>query len=276
MSTMRFLIAAGGARHSQQAVHTGLALAHAIDAEVVVLWVTHMGTERTAASVWRAAGIDPAEVTVPLRAKIRTGAVAPEILGELATNRYDLLILGERRPHRLLTRILGSVVDRVAGHAPCAVLVARGMAVAYERVLICDSGGATPSVVDVWLDRGLVQLAAAAATVTILHVMSQITAGPGVDDADLIAPADEMIRGGAREGQFLTHDLHALEGYPFQVRPRIRHGFVIDEIVAEADASDADLVVLGAHRAHGLQGRLVANLAKEITARVARSVLIVR
>lgn len=276
MSTMRFLIAAGGARHSQQAVHTGLALAHAIGAEAVVLWVTRTGTERTAASVWRAAGINPAEVTVPLRAKIRTGAVVPEILAELAAGRYDLLILGERRPHRLLTRILGSVVDRVAGHAPCAVLIVRGMPVAYHRVLICDSGGATPSVVDVWLNRGLTQLASTNATVTILHVMSQISAGPGVDDTDLVAPAEEIIRSGAHEGQFLMHDLHALEGYSFLVRPRIRHGFVIDEIVAEADASDADLVVLGAHRAHGLQGRLVANLAKEIAARVARSVLIVR
>ena len=276
MSTMRFLIAAGGSQHSQRAVRTGIALATAVDAEVVILWVASAGKERTAASVWHAAGVEYADVTIPLRARIRSGPVAQEILAELRAAHYDLLILGERRPHRLLTRVLGSVVDKVAGHAPCSVLVVRGPATRFARVLICDSGGPAPSVVDMWLARGLTRLATPAASITLLHVMSQISAGPGVDNADLVAEAVDIIDRGAREGQILAHDLHALTGYAFNVRPCLRHGFVVDEIVAEAQADDADLVVIGAHRSQGLQGRLIADLAKEIMARVARPVLIVR
>ena len=271
-----YLIAAGGSPHSQQAVRTGIALAGAADAEVVILWVTLEGKERTAASVWHAAGVEYADVMVPLRAKIRSGPVAHEILTELRAVPYDLLILGERRPHRLLTRVLGSVVDKVAGHAPCAVLVVRGAATRFARVLICDSGGPAPSVVDVWLARGLARLATPDASITLLHVMSQISAGPGVDNADLVAEAADVLDRGAWEGQILAHDLHALQGYAFHVRPCLRHGFVVDEIVAEARADDADLVVIGAHRGQGLQGRLMADLAKEILARVARPVLIVR
>lgn len=276
MSTMRFLIAAGGSEHSHRAVRTGIALATAVDAEVVILWVAPQAHTRTAESVWHAAGIGYNDVTIPLRTKIRSGPVAQEILTELATAHYDLLILGERRPHRLLTRVLGSVVEKVAEHAPCAVLVVRGVATRFERVLICDSGGQAPSVVDVWLARGLARLAMPQASVTLLHVMSQISAGPGVDNADLVADASALIDRGAREGQILAHDLHALNGYAFDVRPRLRHGFVVDEITAEARESDADLVVIGAHRGQGLQGRLMADLAKQIVARVARPVLIVR
>lgn len=273
---MRFLIAAGGAQHSQRAARAGIALATAVDAEVVILWVAPQGTGRTTASVWQAAGIDEGRVNIPLRAKIRTGPVAQEILAELRSTPYDLLILGERRPHRLLTRVLGSVVGRVTGHAPCAVLVARGATKHFSRVLICDSGGPEPSVVDVWLMRGLARLAQTDAAVTVLHVMSQISAGPGVDNADLVAGAADVIARGAREGRILAHDLHALDGYAFDVHARLRHGFVVDEIVAEARQCRADLIVIGAHRVQGLQGRLAADLAKEIMNRVAQPVLIVR
>lgn len=276
MDKMRFLIAAGGSQHSHRAVHAGIALATAVDAEVVILWVASQTHARTAESVWHAAGIVYTDVTIPLRAKIRSGPVAQEILAELSTAHYDLLILGERRPHRLLTRVLGSVVDKVSGHAPCAVLVVRGAVTRFTRLLICDSGGLAPSVVDVWLARGLARLAMPNASITVLHVMSQISAGPGVDNADLVAEVSDIIARGAREGKILAHDLHSLNGYAFDVRPRLRHGFVVDEIAAEARESQADLVVIGAHHSQGLQGRLMADLAKQIASRVAQPVLIVR
>jgi nucleotide-binding universal stress UspA family protein len=59
-------------------------------------------------------------------------------------------------------------------------------------------------------------------------------------------------------------------------RAVVRHGLVLDEIIAEAREGRYDLLVTGAHVTPGLNARLVDNLSVDILLAANRPVLIVR
>jgi nucleotide-binding universal stress UspA family protein len=56
----------------------------------------------------------------------------------------------------------------------------------------------------------------------------------------------------------------------------VRHGGVVEEILAESEEVDYDLVVIGAHREAGWQRVLLADIARELIKRLERPVLVVR
>lgn len=87
-------------------------------------------------------------------------------------------------------------------------------------------------------------LLAAATQVTVLHVMSQIVARPGVPGWELRADAPALMAEHTPEGELLARDVAALQQVNQRVAACIRHGLVVDEILAEA-ANEYDLLVLG-------------------------------
>jgi nucleotide-binding universal stress UspA family protein len=229
--------------------------------------------------------------------KVRVGSPAPEIIREAEEGNYDLVIVGEQRNPNLLTRFLtGSTVTRVVEHAPCPVIVAKGKTGPIKHILLCDSGAEGPldgfsgpasthpapaenAVPRSLLSRLTVQLAdlmEGEEEVTVLHVMSQISAGPGIRGTQLRAGATELMEEGAPEGDLLTQDVQALTRPGIRVLPKVLHGLVVEEILNEARAGDYDLVVIGAHRSHGWQRVLLDDLAHRIIIQLDRPVLIVR
>jgi nucleotide-binding universal stress UspA family protein len=101
-------------------------------------------------------------------------------------------------------------------------------------------------------------------------------AGPGVEGHQLRADAEELIEAQAPEGELLERDIQMLEPLSVQLRPMVRHGLVVDEILAEAQAGDYDLVVIGAHRGEGWRRILLDDLAHQIIIHLDRPVLVVR
>jgi nucleotide-binding universal stress UspA family protein len=164
---------------------------------------------------------------------------------------------------------------RVIEQAPCPVLVAKGRLGTIRRILLCDSGVECPSLLSRFTTQ-LADLLDGEEQVTVLHVMSQISAGPGVAGKQLRASAAELIDERTPEGELLVQDLRVLERPGVHLHPEVRHGLVVDEILAEARAGDYDLVVIGAHRGRAWQRLLLADLAQEIVHHLDRPVLVVR
>ncbi len=232
-------------------------------------------------------------VEVPnVRTKVRTGSAATEIICEAEEGAFDLIILGEGQKANALARPLtSSITMRVVEHAPCAVLVAKGKARPIQRILLCDSGAEGPlaELAAVSNNAGrpgrsqlarftgqLADLLQGEEEITVLHVMSQISAGPGVSGRQLRATATELIEEHAPEGEMLKQDLLVLQRPGIHSHPQVRHGLVLDEIAAEARAGDYDLVVIGAHRGARWQRILLEDLAHKIVARLDRPILVVR
>jgi nucleotide-binding universal stress UspA family protein len=215
--------------------------------------------------------LDAAELTT----RQRTGEPLREILAELKLTHYDLLVIGESHTTQgKVIHLRERIAHKLAEHSPCPVLVVREPARPARRILMCDSG-AENSV----LQRFTLQVAElldGEEEITILHVMSQIVAGLGVSDHQLRADVQELIAEETPEGRLLAQDLRQLDRRGVRPTAKVRHGLVVDEILAEARSGDYDLVVIGAHRGEGWQRFLLDDLAHKILAQMDRPVLVVR
>jgi nucleotide-binding universal stress UspA family protein len=59
-------------------------------------------------------------------------------------------------------------------------------------------------------------------------------------------------------------------------RPKVRHGLVVEEILAEAHSQDYGLIVIGAHRGEGWHRILLDDLARQIIQKVDRPICVAR
>lgn len=277
---IRVLAATGGSTHSELALRLGAELAATRGAALTALTVVKEGDPP-----WKAMGIlgharELLGERLPpgsWREERRVGHPAEEIVAAAEEGDYDLVLLGERQHHRLMTRFfLGSTAARVLEHAPCPVVVVKGRVGPLERLLLCDSGVQDAPLVDQLVAR-LPELVRGAHEVAVLHVMSQMPAGPTVEDSrDLDAQAADLIAEQDETGQVLSRDQALLGAVGVKARLKVRHGLVAPELAAEAEAMGADLVVIGAHRGSGWRRILLSDLAHEILATLDRPVLVMR
>ena len=171
---------------------------------------------------------------------------------------------------------MGSVTAYVAEHAPCPVFIAKGVPRPLQRVLICDSGGGAPPLIQLLAEARWLHPLIRPAQVRVLHVMSQMVAAPGVPAAQLTADAGELMARSTLEGRLLAEDVASLLADDFAVEAKVRHGLVLEEIIEEMREGDYDLIVIGAHRRLGWQSYLLTDLAQAIIAHADRSVLLLR
>jgi nucleotide-binding universal stress UspA family protein len=216
-----------------------------------------------------------ADVTDRIRNKVRIGNTVAEIVKETEEHRYDLLVIGLNTEQTLLQRWRGSTTMQVVEKVACSVAIAKGEIRPLQHILLCDSGGQSSSLVSHFITT-LGSLLSQELTVTVLHVMSQISAAPYVRGDHLRAAADQLIREHSPEGAMLEQDIKLLENTPARCIPKVRHGFVVDEILAEARSGNYDLVAIGAHQREGWTSFLTDNLARQITTQIDRPVLLVR
>ena len=269
---MRILIATGGAPHSDKAVRLGGYVAEAIGASVTLLTVVKNEARRAQgeAILERAATLLPKAIN--LEKKLRAGHAAGEIVREARERNVDMLVLGQSVRRGLPRRILAPVLERVLDRLPCPVLVAQGRIRRPERILLCE-GGRAPSLLD-RLVAQLNPLPADAETVIVLHVMSQMAAGPGVRAWELNAGAEELIQEATPVGKVLKQDLEQLEQMQVERRAKVRHGLVVKEVLNEARSGDYDLIVIGANQGSRWQRFLVEDVARLIVRYAGRPVLV--
>ena len=189
------------------------------------------------------------------------------------------------RPSRFRHFVGDSTAVRVMKRVVCPILIVKGKVEPIRRILLCDSGAESPSIglFNTRAGSGLSWFAAQLADLldgeeefTVLHVMSQMSAGPGVKGVQLRASVEELIEDHAPEGELLERDIRALERRGIHPSPKVRHGLVVDEILSEARDGDYDLVIIGANRGAGWQHILMDDLAHKIIVQLDRPVLIVR
>jgi nucleotide-binding universal stress UspA family protein len=278
---MRILMCTDGTPASENALNFGAPLARAAQAEVTLLGLVAAETDpKVREALARAQNLFPA----PVEAKIRRGRLAQEILTEVEGGAYELIVVGSRGRRGLERLAFGSVAARLAQYAPIPVLIVKGTPrPAVKRVLACTSGDVRGERVARWggqIARWL------NAEITVLHVMSQIALSPKAKFDELTESAEEALARGTREGQHLARELELMRGQteaaPAEMRPKLRHGLVVEEITAEAEEGDYDLVAIGGHEAPAFPGNwdgleyLLEDVADQVIMALQRPVLVVK
>jgi len=270
---MKILLCTNGSSYTAQALEMGVHVAQKAASDVDILVVVERDWEEEARRVAEAAAADLEAAGIPVTVHQRAGRMAEEVVRQAKALPYDLVVIGSRGRRGVVRLLLGSVALHVTEHAPASVLVVKGRARDLRRFLVCSSAGP----VSEHTVRFAGRLARALeASVTLLHVMSQLPLSEDAVPDDLGASAEELIQRGAPEGVHLSRmlDLLAREG---QIgRAVVRHGLVRDEIITEGREGRYDLIVTGAHVTPGLNARLVGNLSMEILLAARRPVLAVR
>jgi nucleotide-binding universal stress UspA family protein len=185
------------------------------------------------------------------RMLVRHGHAAEKILEEAESGHYHLVIVGSRGRRGLTRFLLGSTAERIAHHAASPVLVVQGQREVVRRILVCTAARAL-TMTAVELGGQVARLVRA--RLTVLHVMSQLPGSlhtPVPLLTDLEAPAEVLIDRSTPEGAFLQETLIRLGDMTPPAQACVRHGLVVDEIMAEMINGDYDLVVIGAHAAEG-------------------------
>lgn len=274
---MKILLVSDGSSQAEKALRFGAQIARRASDPPTILAVIDQSKQSALSGVEdllkRAASLFDHE---EIHTLVRVGKPYEQILMELSQGDYDLVIIGDVRPSKMIQRFLWrSTAVKVAEHAPCSAIVVRGIARPIDRILLCDSGVKGSSL----LSRLVVQLAAVLEgeeDVTVLHVMSQVSAGPGVRGKQLRAGAEELIQEHSPEGELLEHDMHLLDVPGIHPIPKVRHGLVAEEILAEARGGDYDLVVVGAHPLSSEGRFLLDNIGHQVLKNIDRPILVVR
>ena len=270
---MRILLCTNGSSHTARALEMGVRIAQKAASEVDILVVAERDREKKARRMAKAATADLEAAGMPVTIHRRTGRMADEVVLQAQTAPYDLVIIGSRGRRGVMRLLLGSAALHVTGHAPASVLVAQGRTRNLRRFLVCSSAGPVSEHTIQFAGR-LAQ--AVGASVTLLHVMSQLPLAADAISDDLGASAEELMQRNSREGVHLKQMLELLAAEGQAGRAVVRHGLVLDEIIAEAREGRYDLLVTGAHVTPGLNARLVGDLSADILLAADRPVLVVR
>ncbi len=276
---LRILTPTAGTPHCEAAVRQAAHLAALSEGSLTLLAVLRISQSlKGKALLEQAAGMAREEMTahtLPINSLLRSGQPDKEILREAASGHYNLIVMGSRPWQRRLRSLLGSTSHSVLSAAPCPVWVAKGKKRTPCNILLCDSGAVSPRLVQ-RLITTLPALLAWKPVVTVLHVMSQISAGPDVKDWQLRADAGALVEARTPEGELLEGDAQVLQAAGIECRIKVRHGLVVEEIMAEAEEGDYDLVVIGGHFYTGWQDLLLDDLQQQIIACLERPVLVIR
>lgn len=272
---MQILAATGGAPHSDTAVLISTSLALRTHSTITLLTVIrHPKERRQAEAILTRAATLAAQKGVKAKKQIRNGqTTALEIVAEASEGNYDLIVVGERPAHKLLKRLLGPTVERIITHMPCPVLIARPHTQQLNRLLLCE-GGRSPSLLDRFVSQ-IRPLLEAAEELTVLHVMSQMAAAPGISGWELEADANELMAQHTHEGALFEHNISSMAGLPVHLQTKVRHGLVVSEILAEAQDGKHDLIVIGAHHGNMWERFLLDDLAHQIMTKSNTSILII-
>jgi len=208
--------------------------------------------------------------------EIKTGETINLMSEDLKRSKPDLMIFYPFKARTGLDQIFHRPLPvKVTQVSTCPVLFPKGNLRPIQKILVCDSGGQETKPLSTYTSK-LAQVLALDEEITVLHVMSQITAGPGVRGQQLRMEADDLIESKSPEGSILEQDIKIIASSGIHPTAKVRHGFVDEEILAEARFGDYDLVVIGAHGSQGWQRYLLKDLARNLMVIMDRPVLIVK
>jgi nucleotide-binding universal stress UspA family protein len=218
------------------------------------------------------------EYFTSIESKDVDGDVEKQILSEINSDHYNLLVLGNLKKKKgLFKRHLSSTIKKIISEVNVPILLVRRYKDNIAKVLICTAGEKISADT---LKFGGRLVSYSQAQVWVLHVMSQLVLDINSPAEDLLDSAQSAIQKQTREGVHLAWAVEQIQkaGVTSQVIPVLRHGLVLDQVVAELREGKYDLLVIGSHQVSGrshLLDMFLEDVTSELVSETGSSVLIV-
>jgi nucleotide-binding universal stress UspA family protein len=260
--SLRVLAWVGDDEGLDEVFPTARGLATTVGGEITYLVTARDESDGQRKHAGLAAALSARGMSSPI--EIHYGPPVEVILRTAAARRVDLILVPNSTADSNLTRERRFVTEELARRGITPVLFASGERTGIERVLLCTGAG-EPGKADVAFGGRFARSVGAHAT--LLYV----------DDRQI--PAWEQERIHVEPPWVLEHlreGVEALRARGVSADVEVRRGPVLDEILAEAEARNHDVIVVGAH-VPGSRGRSRAtpDLASQLVRRACRSVLVV-
>jgi nucleotide-binding universal stress UspA family protein len=271
---MNILICSDGTPASDGAAHLGGMLARATKAPVTLLGIVENPADDQPLRQALDRETDILRRTgVPYQTVVQSGEPTAQILGETSAKKYDLIVIGSRRRNVSGGFWQSQRTYEIIKAVEPPILIAMGPCEGISRILLCSGG---KHFIDDALRLTGTLAAALHAEVTLLHVMAE----PPAMYAHLIEleeDVDALLSSGSELGRNLVAEKKALEKLRVAVRVRVRHGFVVDQLLDEMREGNYDLIVSGSSRARGpLQHYIMGDVTQSILKSAECSVLVAR
>jgi nucleotide-binding universal stress UspA family protein len=272
---MRILLYSDGSAIGSQALELGKRIAVVLASAVDILAIARRADRREAARADVEAAVKELRAAdIPVKIYQRPGLTAREVMGQARAMDYDMVVIGSRGRRGIRRLIAGSRACSILGGVTSSVLVVKGRPrEAIHSILLCSAAGPASQETAKFAAR---LARALGASLEVLHVMSQVALEEDAQAADLEAAAEELMESNTREGIHMAAMLEIAAAEGVDGEPLVRHGLVVEEIIAEAQDGHFDMLVVGAHATPGIEGLLSSDLAAEIMLSANRPVLIVR
>lgn len=271
---MRMLLYSDCSEIGRQALHLGVRIAVATASTVDILVLATTADQERAARQEVVAATEKLEAAgISVTTHRRCGIMPKELPNQAERTDYDLIVVGSRGRRGVRRLIAGSRACSILRRTTTSVLVVKGKEREDIDSILVGSAAGPESEETV---RFAARLARALnASVALLHVMSQVALEEHARAADLEAEAEELMERDAREGVHLENMLEILHQEGVEAKALVRHGLIVDEIVAEAKDGHFDMLAIGAHTVPGVEGLLSSDLSEQIMLSAERPILIV-
>jgi nucleotide-binding universal stress UspA family protein len=271
---MKILVCSDGSERARRALASAAIIGSATKAEITIFGITEIAQDepqllealRDEAKAFR--GQD-----IPLEIVTKFGDPVPEIIRRTREMAYDLVVIGAERRRTQEFFLPSTKAYSIAEAIAPPVLVVPVACPAFKRILIC-SGGGTYIENAVRFTSGIAKHLSA--EVALLTVIPQPPAMHGTlfrrqeDVAALLNSNSALARNLRTEKEIFER-----AGVPVVVQ--IRHGIVIDQILAEVEEGAYDLVVSGSWPVRDAwRNYAIGNVTREIVNRTNRPVLVIR
>jgi nucleotide-binding universal stress UspA family protein len=198
-----------------------------------------------------------------VRIRLEEGPPASRILEVATQEAADLLVVGTHSRTGLPRAILGSVADRLVRQATCPVLTVRPIperAPRREIRRICYATDFSPTARAAW--PWVVAIASAAgAEVDLVHVTFEPVADRHLS-AEAIGRMAQLLR---EQGQIEVERFLERSTLPRErIHVRLSPGVPAEQIVHQAQAQGADLIVMGTHGWSGIVRWMLGSVAHHV------------
>ena len=187
----------------------------------------------------------------------------------------DLVIVGSRGHGPIASLLLGSVSAEIVDHAPCPVLVARRSTL--ERVVFATDGSTTAAAAEDVLARWPIFASVPIRVVSVADVMRPWTTGiaPTMYTRVLNEYAKDVAKAEAEHLGIARGSAKRLAEAGRLADAEMRTGDAAAEIIAVAQESGADLVVVGSRGQAGLKRIVLGSVARNVLVGSDASVLVI-